>query len=112
MSDILDRAEDLAERYNSSGFIHRDATLMLPELIAEIKQQAAYVARLEAAYQEAEAACRYYEGGLMDCEADDKAAFFGWPGRDYQAMSDQSILDLYRKEAREALERIKRGEQE
>ena len=50
MSDILDRAEDLAERYNSSGFIHKEATLLLPELIAEIKQQAAYVARLEAAY--------------------------------------------------------------
>ena len=38
MSDILDRAEDLAERYNSSGFIHKEATLLLPELIAEIKR--------------------------------------------------------------------------
>ena len=38
MTDILDRAEDLAERYNSSGFIHKEATLLLPELIAEIKR--------------------------------------------------------------------------
>lgn len=38
MSDILDRAEELAERYNSSGFIHKEATLLLPELIAEIKR--------------------------------------------------------------------------
>ena len=38
MTDLLDRAEDLAERYNSSGFIHKEATLLLPELIAEIKR--------------------------------------------------------------------------
>ena len=38
MSDILGRAEDLAERYNSSGFIHKEATLLLPDLIAEIKR--------------------------------------------------------------------------
>ena len=61
MSDILDRAEDLAERYNSSGFIHKEATLLLPELIAEIKRQAAYVARLEAAFLEADERAIYWE---------------------------------------------------
>ena len=86
MSDILDRAEDLAERYNSSGFIHKEATLLLPELIAEIKQQAAYVSRLETAYLEAK------EESLFSSHlADD-------------------ILQC-EKRAREALERI-RGEKE
>ena len=38
MGDILSRAEAIAERYNSSGFIHKEATLLLPDLIAEIKR--------------------------------------------------------------------------
>ena len=87
MSDILDRAEDLAERYNSSGFIHKEATLLLPELIAEIKQQAAYVTRLEAAYlQETRRRMSLEER--------------------YTEPSD------WEEAASEALERIKRGEKE
>ena len=94
MSDILDRAEDLAERYNSSGFIHKEATLLLPDLIAEIKRQAAYVARLEAAYLAAETEKRKYEKAHPNPFFDSKMEY--WSER----------------EAREALERIKRGEQE
>ena len=87
MSDILDRAEALAEQYNSSGYIHRDATLLLPELIAEIKRQAAYVARLEAAYlaaKEESLFSSHLADDILQCE----------------------------ERAREALERIKRGEKE
>ena len=46
--DLLDRAEDLAERYNSSGFIHKEATLLLPELIEEIKRQRERAQKAEA----------------------------------------------------------------
>ncbi len=67
------------------------------------------IERLEAAFLEAEAAAQYYEGCLLDCQADDGPAFFGWPGRDYQAISDKSTIDMYRKEASEALEGIKEG---
>ena len=84
MSDILNRAEELAERYNSSGFIHKEATLLLPELIAEIKQQAAYVARLETAFT------RLYVNELVGCNMQ---------------------RDIAEKHAREALEKI-RGEKE
>ena len=35
MSDILARAKELVTRYEASGYIHRDATLLLPELVAE-----------------------------------------------------------------------------
>ena len=155
MSDILSRAEELAERYNSSGFIHKEATLLLPELIAEIKrlrwqrqdlamatpcstddqlsqrkydfseavvqnamtphrptpkqinytdglkrmiardeQQAAYVTRLEAAYLAAETEKRKYEKAHPNPFFDSKMEY--WSER----------------EAREALERIKGGEQE
>ena len=155
MSDILSRAEAIAERYNSSGFIHKEATLLLPELIAEIKrlrwqrqdlamatpcstddqlsqrkydfseavvqnamtphrptpkqinytdglkrmiardeQQAAYVTRLEAAYLAAETEKRKYEKAHPNPFFDSKMEY--WSER----------------EAREALERIKRGEQE
>ena len=38
MSDILERAKWLAERYNDSGHIHRDATLLLPDLITECEK--------------------------------------------------------------------------
>lgn len=82
------------------------------QAIEALEQQAAYVARLESAYKEVEAACRYYESCLLECEADGGATFFGWPGRDYQAMSDPCLLEMYRDESREALERIKRDEQE
>lgn len=90
MSDIPDRAEALAERYNSSGFIHKEATLLLPDLIAKIKQQAAYVARLEAAYLIAEQA-RIYEASKR----------FG------MHYTEGEILV----HARESLEQIKRGGQ-
>ena len=35
MSEILDRAKELATRYEANGYIHRDATLLLPNLVAE-----------------------------------------------------------------------------
>ena len=35
MSDILARAKELAAQHEASGYIHRDATLLLPELVAE-----------------------------------------------------------------------------
>lgn len=35
MSEILDRAKELAAQYEANGYIHRDATLLLPELVAE-----------------------------------------------------------------------------
>ena len=56
MSDILDRAHILSEGHKLCQLPDdgRDALALLPELIAEIKQQAAYVARLEAAFLEAE----------------------------------------------------------
>lgn len=38
MSDLIEQAEALIERYDASGFIHQDATLLLPDLIAEIKR--------------------------------------------------------------------------
>lgn len=53
MSDILDRAEALPRldlAYDEWWDQSRD---MWPELIAEIKRQAAYVSRLETAYLEA-----------------------------------------------------------
>ena len=38
MSDILQEAEALIEKHATSGYIHRDATLLLPELVEEIKR--------------------------------------------------------------------------
>ena len=35
MSEILARAKELATRYEANGYIHRDATLLLPNLVAE-----------------------------------------------------------------------------
>ena len=35
MSEILGRAKELVAQYEANGYIHRDATLLLPELIAE-----------------------------------------------------------------------------
>lgn len=35
MSDTLTRAKKLVAQHEASGYIHRDATLLLPELIAE-----------------------------------------------------------------------------
>ena len=35
MSDILARAKELVTRYEASGYIHRDAMLLLPGLVAE-----------------------------------------------------------------------------
>ena len=37
MSDILQEAETLIEKHATSGYIHRDATLLLPGLVEEIK---------------------------------------------------------------------------
>ena len=37
MSDILQEAETLIEKHTTSGYIHRDATLLLPGLVEEIK---------------------------------------------------------------------------
>lgn len=37
MSDILQEAEALIEKHSTSGYIHRDATLLLPGLVEEIK---------------------------------------------------------------------------
>jgi hypothetical protein len=37
MSDILQEAEALIEKHTTSGYIHRDATLLLPGLVEEIK---------------------------------------------------------------------------
>ena len=38
MSDILQEAETLIEKHATSGYIHRDATLLLPGLVGEIKR--------------------------------------------------------------------------
>jgi predicted Fe-S protein YdhL (DUF1289 family) len=38
MSDILQEAETLIEKHTTSGYIHRDATLLLPGLVSEIKR--------------------------------------------------------------------------
>ena len=38
MSDILQEAETLIEKHDTSGYIHRDATLLLPGLVEEIKR--------------------------------------------------------------------------
>lgn len=38
MSDILQEAETLIEKHATSGYIHRDATLLLPGLVSEIKR--------------------------------------------------------------------------
>lgn len=38
MSDILQEAEALIEKHTTSGYIHRDATLLLPRLVEEIKR--------------------------------------------------------------------------
>jgi hypothetical protein len=38
MSDILQEAEALIEKHTTSGYIHRDATLLLPGLVEEIKR--------------------------------------------------------------------------
>ena len=38
MSDILQEAEALIEKHATSGYIHRDATLLLPKLVEEIKR--------------------------------------------------------------------------
>ena len=104
MSDILDRAEDLAERYNSSGFIHKEATLLLPELIAEIKRQAAYVTRLEAAYLAAKAEAVYYAATFTGRDS------YSW--NDYpEEPCQMRKKEFYRGMAREALEKIRGGKE-
>ena len=35
MTDVLKQAKALIRQHNESGFIHRDATMLLPELVAE-----------------------------------------------------------------------------
>ena len=105
MSDILSRAEDLAERYNSSGFIHKEATLLLPELIAEIKQQAAYVARLEAAYL---AARRTIEWDAIDRDELNRH----YTNISAPWMDAKTKGDLIEQRISKSLGWIKRGEQE
>lgn len=38
MSKVVDQAKDLIKRYDESGFIHRDATMLLPGLVAECER--------------------------------------------------------------------------
>lgn len=38
MTDVLKQAKDLIKRYDESGFIHRNATRLLPELVAECER--------------------------------------------------------------------------
>ena len=37
-NDLISQAEDLIEKHATSGYIHRDATLLLPGLVEEIKR--------------------------------------------------------------------------
>jgi hypothetical protein len=37
-NDLISQAEALIEKHTTSGYIHRDATLLLPGLVEEIKQ--------------------------------------------------------------------------
>ena len=60
MSDILDRAEDLRDTLAHKAEWH-DESQIVKELIDEIKRQAAYVARLEAAFLEADERAIYWE---------------------------------------------------
>ena len=50
MSDILDRAEAIKAKLGNGELHWQEYKEIVPELIDEIKQQAAYVARLEAAF--------------------------------------------------------------
>jgi len=60
--------------------------------------------RARSALIEREAACLYYEECLLSCEADDVAAFFGWPGREYQSISDDgNVAKSHRADARKQL---------
>ena len=38
MTDVLKQAKALIRQHNESGFIHRDATMLLPELVAECER--------------------------------------------------------------------------
>lgn len=91
MSDILDRAETILTNARSEWAVrYMQASLaldLLPELIAEIKQQAAYVARLEAAYVELCKDCYFRP--------------FDWNDHTDEAKTKAE------KHARDALERIK-----
>lgn len=60
MSDILDRAEDLRDTLAHKAEWH-DESQIVKELIDEIKRQAAYVTRLEAAFLEADERAIYWE---------------------------------------------------
>ena len=129
MSDILDRAEDLAERYNSSGFIHKEATLLLPELIAEIKRLQAmnpFQAEVPIGIRIAENHFAYSDGEgsailqRMLQEKDKQAAYVARLEAAYlqETRRRMSLEERYtepsdwEEAASEALERIKRGEQE
>ena len=43
MTDVLEQAKDLIKRYDESGFIHRDDTMLLPELVAKYESVLASV---------------------------------------------------------------------
>ena len=87
MSDILDRAEAIKAKLDNGELHWQEYKEIVPELIDEIKQQAAHVTRLEAAYlQETRRRMSLEER--------------------YTEPSD------WEEAASEALERIKRGEQE
>ena len=59
--DILARAEALREDLEDGDDDYADEREIIAELIAEIKRQAAYVARLEAAFLEADERAIYWE---------------------------------------------------
>ena len=86
MSDILDRAEDLRDTLAHKAEWH-DESQIVKELIDEIKRQAAYVARLEAAYVELCKDCYFRP--------------FDWNDHTDEAKTKAE------KHARDALERIK-----
>ena len=61
MNDILVRAEAIKAKLGNGELHWQEYKEIVPELIDEIKQQAAYVTRLEAAFLEADERAIYWE---------------------------------------------------